>query len=376
MKPFIYSVIFLFTIYQSFTQTKELVIKKSFEIDENTILEIDVDNASILFEESNDDKVHFDYYINFRKNSEEIQYKVFKGLNAKAYKKENIIKLDVKNSMYLGDLYTLDVNLETYKRHIKSIHKMLKRKDSLYKTKENILEEIDFSLGSNTNDYFKKLRLENPDKNYGQSSRKFKQDFVVKVPKKMMIKIKALHSRIDFTYNLNTPITINSFQTYFKFKKLENDKNKFNGMSGIFQAEKLVGGYYNLKNLSKVKLGEVSDIELETENSKIQFGEIGKKVSITDFDSKLYLYNFSNNFSEFILKGKYSKINLFKVYEDNFNMSVLGTNTTLIMKGNETKFGDDNIKEVSKILEKKAKTSKSILGNIKLNLSNSVLEIK
>ena len=54
MKQFIYSIVFVFTINISFSQTEELVLKKSFEVDENTVLNLDIDNATIQFVESTD----------------------------------------------------------------------------------------------------------------------------------------------------------------------------------------------------------------------------------------------------------------------------------------------------------------------------------
>ena len=59
MKPYIYSILFLFTIHISFSQTKEVILKKSFKVEENTTLSLDIDNVAILFEESEDNKIHF-----------------------------------------------------------------------------------------------------------------------------------------------------------------------------------------------------------------------------------------------------------------------------------------------------------------------------
>lgn len=376
MKPYIYSILFLLSIPFSFSQTKELVLKESFEIDKNTLLEIDIDNASIVFEKSNDHKVHLDYSIIFDKGSEEIQYKVFKGLKAQSSKTDNKIKLEVKNSMYLGELHSLDVDIETYKEHIRSFLKKKKENEFYYKSKDSIVEEIDFSLGTDSNDYFKKLKLENPHKDYGKSVRKFKQDFIIKVPKNVRIKIKALHSRIDFTYDVNTHLDVNSFKTYYKFKGINNENNTFKLMSGIFQAEAISGGNYDLKDIYKVKIGSFSNAQLITETSKIQIGEIGKKVSFKDFTSKVHLYNFNKSFADFNFKGKYSELNVYKVKESNYAMRVLGFNTVLSMDGTKTTFGDSKEEKLTKILEKKPKENIISNGNIAIELENGILNIK
>ncbi|WP_165731510.1 hypothetical protein [Polaribacter sp. 20A6] len=376
MKPYIYSILFLISINFSFSQTKELVLKESYEINENTLLEIDIDNASIVFEESNDNKVHLDYSILFNKDSEEIQYKVFKGIKAKSSKTNNKIKLVVKNSMYLGELYSLDVDMNTYKEHIRGFFSNKRKNELSYKSKDSILKEIDFSLGSDTDDFFKKLKLKNPNKNYGKSPRKFKQYFIIKLPKSMKIKVKALHSRINFTYNVDANLDVSSFKTYYKFKSIKNKNNTFQLMSGIFQAEEVSGGNYTLKDIHKVRIGSISNAILKTETSKIQIGELGKKVSFKDFNSKLQLYNFEGNFTDFNLIGDYTDLNLYNVKESNYSMTINGFNTVLNMNDNKATFGDSKEKKITKILEKKPKENIISNGNIEIELKNGIINIK
>ena len=160
MKQFIYSILFVFTINTSFSQTQELVLKDNFETDENTILNLDVDNVTIEFEESPDSKIRLDYRIVFKKDSEDVIYKVFKDIDAKVSKTENVVKLEVKNSMFLGELYNLDVDvmkdLEAFKKLMKDYFKKRKKNHFLYKSKDALLSEIEFSSGPDLHDYFKK----------------------------------------------------------------------------------------------------------------------------------------------------------------------------------------------------------------------------
>lgn len=374
MKPYIYSIFFFLGVQITFSQSTELVLKDSYSTDANTILNIDIDNASIVFKESDDNKVYFDYNILFGPNSEEVEYKVFKGIRVKSSMENNMINLNVKNSMYLGELYTLNVDINAYKDHIKTLFKIKKENEFIYKSKDSLLSEINFSLGSDTDDYFKKLKLKNPNKDYGKSPRKFKQQFVIKVPKSLKIKIKALHSKIDFTYDVNTLLEVNSFQTYYKFKKINNSKNKFNLINGIFQAEEISGGNFDVKDLRKVRIGAINQVKLRSETSKIQIGEVGKKLSIKDFNSKLHIYNFSNDFSKFNLTGDYTKLNLYKVKESPYAMNVFGLKTTLNLNGVKTTFGKSDETEFTKILEKKPK--ENIANTIEIELKNGVIHIK
>jgi hypothetical protein len=209
MKPFIYSIVFVFTISTSFSQTKELVLKKSFEVNQNTILNLDVDNATIQFVESTDNKIHIDYSILFNKNSEEVVYKAFKDLYVSATKKNNVVNLEVKNSMFLGELYFIEVDMDTYKKHIKNYFKNIRRNKILYKSKDSLLKEIYFSSGPESNDYFRKLKRENPNKSFGKLSRKFEQKLIIKAPKYLLLKIKALRSKINFNYDISKSIELN-----------------------------------------------------------------------------------------------------------------------------------------------------------------------
>ena len=65
MKPYIFSILFLISINVAFSQTKEVILNKSFSADENTILTLDLDNADVHIIASEDDKIHFNYEITF-----------------------------------------------------------------------------------------------------------------------------------------------------------------------------------------------------------------------------------------------------------------------------------------------------------------------
>lgn len=378
MKQFIYSILFVLTIHTVFSQSQELVLKDNFETDENTILNLDVDNVTIEFEESPDSKIHLDYRILFKKDSEDLIYKVFNDIDAKVSKEKNVVKLEVKNSPFLKELYNLDVDpmidLDRFKKLMKDYMKTRKEIPLLYRSKEALLNEIEFSLGSDLHDYFKRLKKNNPNKNFGESGRKFKQKFIIKVPKNLKIKIKALHSRITFHYDIDKPIEVSSFLTYLKFKKIDNAENRFNLTNGIFQSEEVVGGIYNLKDLRKTVIGSISNAKIDAETSKIQIGEIGFNVTVNDLNSKLYFYNMSRNFSKLNITGDYSELTLYKVKNSNYSMNVFGKNTVLNMDNKKTTFGVSGDEKITKILEKKAKNANPY-GNIEVVLKNGIIKI-
>ena len=126
----------------------------------------------------------------------------------------------------------------------------------------------------------------------------------------------------------------------------------------------------------KVVIGEISNMSIATETSKIQIGEIGKSVDFNDFNSKLYLYNFSKNFTKFNLTGDYSELNFYNIVENNFSMDISGHNTVLNMNENKASFGVNKEEKLIKILQKKRKENVPFLGNIEVVLRNGILNIK
>jgi len=375
MKQFIYSIVFVFTVNTSFSQIEELVLKKSFEVNQNTILNLNIDNATIQFVESTDNKIHIDYSILFNKDSEELVYKAFKDLYASATMNSNVVNLEVKNSMYLGELYFIEVDMDTYKKHIKNYFRNIKRNKLLYKSKDSLLKEIYFSSGPDSNDYFRKLKRENPNKYFGKLNRRFEQKFIIKAPKHLILKIKALRSKINFNYDISKSIELNSFNTYLKFKSLESKHNKFSLHSGIFQSEKVVGGNYFFKDVTKVSIGSISDAKLDTETSKIQIGEIGKNVDFKDFNSKLYFYNFNKNFEVFKFIGDYSKVYFFDK-KNTVSLTAYGNTTAINFDDQKFNFEPTKKGEKIKMLEKKVKNKENYFGHIDLNITHGIIEIK
>ena len=155
---------------------------------------------------------------------------------------------------------------------------------------------------------------------------------------------------------------------------INNKNNIFNLINGIFQAEEIYGGDYNLKDLYKVKIGGISNVKLETETSKIQIGEINENVSFNDFNSKIHLYNFNSKFREFKLKGDYSELSLYEIKNNNYSMDVFGFNTALNLKKVKTTFSVTKNKKLIKILEKKPKNNS--LNKVAIELKNGILNIK
>ncbi|WP_397444753.1 hypothetical protein [Polaribacter sp. R77954] len=373
MKPYIYSILFLLGINFSFSQTTEVLLKKSYKVDENTVLNLDLDNVAIVFEESFDDKIHFDYEMTFIRYPKRKKEDLLDGVNVKTFKKGNFINLDVKNSMYVGMSKSPLLSMDSLKVAMTNYMKYHKKKSNLYKTKDSLINEIKYSLGGELNSYLFSNRGKYANDAFIKKQKDIDKSFIIKVPKYIAIKIKALHSNLTFNYDVKKTITANTFRGKLKFKKLLSKDNKFQLIYGFFQVLEIQGGNYRFKGVHPSKIGSVSNTKIDSETSTVRIGEVGKNVDLVDFSSKLYLYNFSDNFTKFNFAGDYSKLNLYKVKESNYAMNVFGLKTTLNMNNTKTTFGTSNEKEFSKILEKKPKANSS--ETIEIKLKNGILNI-
>ncbi|TXD53483.1 MULTISPECIES: hypothetical protein [unclassified Polaribacter] len=376
MKPFIYSILLFFIGTISFSQTKEVILKKHFKVDKNTVLNLDLDNVAIVFEESLDDKIHFDYGITFIRYPKRKREDLLDDINVKTSQKGNTITLDVKNSMYVGINSNYLYSMDSLKSAIMYYGKTYRKRAYDYKTKEILLNEIVRSVGNDLEDFLFKNKSKYENQAFINTKKKDLKSFIIRVPKYTCIKIKALHSNLTFKYDIEKSIVVNAFQGDLKFKKLVSKDIKFVLMNGFFQAEEIKAGAYSLKDVHPTKIGSISNAKLETETSSIEIGEIGENVQFNDFNSKLYFYDFGKNFTKFDLKGDYSKLTLYKVKNSHYNLNVYGFNTTLNMNEVKTTFGISKEKEMTKILEKKVKLNEVSSGKVEIELTNAILTIK
>ncbi len=378
MKQYIYSILFFIVTTISFSQKKEIVLNTVYKTGSNSTLNLDLTNVGVIFEESPDNNIYFNYEIIFSRYSKGRRENVVNQSKIKISQEKNLINFKMRNSSFLGFGYhfTFDEETNSMSSLIKNLEYETKIISKKQKTKNQILNEIKLSQESILNNYRKR--------NYEQyiKTKSFKmkkqiiQNFIIKVPKHVKIRLKANECNISINYKLTSSFVMNSFKGVFKFNEISGVNSRIISSKGIFEANNLQNTRLELIDMYKVKIGEVFNTNLISETSKIQIGEIGKNVSIKDFSSKLYLYNFNKDFTKFNLTGDYTELNLYKVKETNFSMEIFGKNTVLNMNNTKTTFGRSTEQEMTKILQKKRKENILFLGNIKAELKNGVINIK
>lgn len=386
MKPFIFSILFFVVTSISLSQTKKIMLKKSFKVDENTILNLDLDNANVHIIESKDNKIHFNYQITFYNYSRRKIDDLLDDTSINTSKNQNQIFLKVKNSMYLGIDIKYRPNFDyknfknpindVYKDYIKNYFKTLKEREKKFITKDSLLEEIDFSIGSDFNNNIKRNIDNYPLSKPVKTDKKIEKIFVIEIPKYVQLRINAIESDIKCDFDIITEFRMNSFKGVFKFRRINGKNNKITSSNGILETYGIRNTKIDLRDMSKVNIGSISSSKVKLESSRVQIGEIGENVEINDFSSKLYLYNFNEKFTKFNFAGDYSELSLYKVKDTNFSMDVSGFNTTLNMEGVKTSFGASTERELTKILQKKRKENSPFLGNVEVILKNGILNIE
>lgn len=383
MKPYIYSILFLIIIQSTYAQTKKTILKKSYKVDKSTVFNLDLDNVAIVFEESFDDKIHFEYQLTFYNYTRRKIDDLLDESSFKSSKKENQVFLRAKNSKYLGLDIQYKFNFDftnfknpinnAYKDFVKNYYKIAKEQQYAYKTQDSLIKEIEFSIGSDMNNYIKRNIDNYPLKKELKTDKKIEKRFIIKIPKYVQLNIQSIESDIEFKFDISTNLKIESFKGTFKFTKISGKNNQITSSNGILETIEIKNSRIDLRDMYKIKIGSISNSKIKSETSKIKIGEINKKTTITDFNSKIHLYNFKNTFKDFSFEGDYTKLNLYKVKESNYAMNVFGLKTTLNMNNTKTTFGTSNEKEFTKILEKKPKANSS--GTIEIKLKNGILNI-
>lgn len=235
MKPYIYSILFLLGTQITLSQTTKVLLKKKYSANENTILNLDLSNANVTIIESKDNKIYFNYEVTFYNYSKQRVNNILKKSIIKASKRENQIFLKAENSMYLGIDIKYRSNMDfndfknpinnTYKDFIKKYFKKLKEDKHLHKAKDSLIAEIDYSIGTNMNNYIKNNINEYPLRQPSKKDKKIVKEFIIQVPRYVQLKIQALESDINCNFDISEDFTMNSFKGVFKFKKFKGNNN-------------------------------------------------------------------------------------------------------------------------------------------------------
>ncbi|MEZ4796042.1 MAG: hypothetical protein R2785_02625 [Flavobacteriaceae bacterium] len=373
MKPFKFNVavLMLITSIASFAQTK-LVYSKSFETDLNTTAIFNLENTAVAIEESEDNMMHFDYKIEFSNYTKKEIQSFLDNIKVEAVIYQNHITLTansaskvVSESFEVDSPFGLTLDSDFFKTDSLN-HKISKKsKDSII----SLINDESFKA------ILKSFKLLDKDKNKKpldlSKVKMYKSLFVIKLPKSLKLTISGKESQITFREDYKNELSLSLVKGFFKAKKLANAYNKIKIENANFKSEEINGGKYNFINVTNGLIGSVSQVDINSELSKIQIGEVQKNVTITDFNSEYWLYNWSVNFNRFDLFSQYSKIHYFYP-ETDYGLKVIGNNTVNYFGNTKVVMQPSKKGEKFNLMERKLKTD-SPSGTINIDIVHGVI---
>ena len=381
MKRLAFKILLLMLITSgSMFAQKKTVYTKTFSADTNTTAIFNFENATVAIEESTDGKVHFDYTLEFDGYSKKEIEEKLQNVSVEATKFENhitLISTSVTQNSSVSYAYDSPNGLVLDYKGSQIVTDSIVRK-----SRDSVVKEIRHNNFGKFKAPFKyfgdrfKTQDENGKlKNIRKGSVKIlRSQFVIKIPPYLKLKINGKDAQITMRDNSMNELSVVLKRGYFYAKLLMNEYNLFKIETANLRAESIVGGTYDFNNISKGLIGSLQNVNITSEFSKIQIGELKEKVSITDFNSEYFFYNWNTNFKRFDLFSEYSKIHLFYPQDCDFSMKMMGNNTkSMYGSGIEIIMQPTSKGEKYNMMERKAKGEGHFSGAINFDIIHGII---
>jgi len=354
-------------------QVKE-IFNKSYDAKDLKSLNLQFNGTYVEFSLSEDDKVHFDYTLEFENYSKkEIESKL-NEIETEAQIVNGILEFKTSGSEAKNDV---SYSLETlYGIEFEGDFINFKEKSNreFRKSKQYFLAINNSSRGKSLKEYLKNLREVDKNGNKKKINTKnvkiLRTKFSIKLPPEIMIRVMAENSNLVFKNDINNQLVVNARTTQLKFQSIQNPFNVLDVVSGNFRANFLEGGTYKFTHVDEVQVAQLKKVDVDTEFSNVKVGEIAEKVRIVDFNSKFWFHNFSQDFKEFKMESDYSEINLFFPEKSEYFIETFGYNTVHYWGDIITEIPPSRKKERSKMM---------LIGEelnpnkIKINITNGII---
>ncbi|GAB4156912.1 MAG: hypothetical protein Tsb0033_08120 [Winogradskyella sp.] len=354
-------------------QVKE-IFKKSYDAKDLESISLRLNGTYVEFSLSEDDKVHFDYTLEFENYPiKEIESKL-NEIKTEARIFDGVLEFNTSGSEAKSDI---SYNLETlygisFEGDFINFKEETKRE--FRKSKQYFLAINSSSRGKSLKEYLKNLREVDKKGNKKKINTKnvkiLRTKFSIKLPPEIMIRVMAENSNLIFKNDLKNQLMINARTTKLKFQNIQNPFNVLDIVNGNFRANFLEGGSYKFTHVDEVQVAQLKKVDIDTEFSDIKVGEIAEKVRIVDFNSKFWLHNFSESFSEFQMASDYSEINLFFPENSEYVIETFGYNTIHYWGDIITEIPPSRKKEPSKMMVIGEKDNPN---KIKINITNGII---
>ncbi|MBU2928516.1 hypothetical protein [Winogradskyella psychrotolerans] len=308
------------------------IYSESFTIDKTTTAIFNLDNMTVALEESTDGKVYVDYIMEFDGYSKKEINSFLDEINVEAGKYDNHITLTASSEN--------KVSIETYE--FKTTDAITINQSFFEPKKDSVsrksldglrleIEQDNHSVQRNSlkyiNDRFKKVDKNGKVTNFKKGGVKMMRSrFTIKIPPHLKLTINAKESGLYIRHHLRNELTGTLIGGTMKAKEISNPYNNLKIENATMEALAIDGGDFEFINLKNSKIGSIQNTKITSEFSKFEIGEIQKNVTITDFNSEYYFYNWAKDFKRFNLYSEYSKIHFFYPKLD-YSFKVIGNNT-------------------------------------------------
>lgn len=356
---------------------KHVVYHKAYSADKNTVLNIDLDKINIAIEESTDGKIHFDYGLEFENYSKKEKQRVIDRIKINTIKDSDIINLkgysetEVTRVSYSFDLSHVIIDAPYV---FKGKNKKKNSTKAFKKSKDSILKEIRFYEETSLKKLLERFKFKDESGKIKKVKTKdvkiMKSKFLVRIPAFVKLNIKAKESSTFLNFDYQNKLTLDIDGGKFKSKRLYNTNNTFKIINATALLESVSGKTLDLKNVSKSLLGEVSNISINSESSRIEIGEVQENVSLSDYDSDYFLYGYSNNFKRSDFMGIYSEIHFFEP-ETDYTLEVFGHDTTFYFDNNTVISQPSKDGKIKKMMDRKLRKDKPFSGKLEFTIIHS-----
>lgn len=376
MRPLLFNIAVLCMLFVSgLTAQTKTVYKKSFPTTETTKLNLDLTNIAVSIETSSKDEIEIDLNLEFNKYSEEDIQKILDGIKVNTRTNDEFIDFRIFSKTKIShESYAL-TSKEGFVLDYDDFGKG-KEKKNPHKTKEALLKEINNAKGGKG--LFDKMKILGEDgkkrKIDKNNVKVMKSHFVIKVPKEIYFRLQGMDSQIFVKGDLTQQVDINVMKGLFKAKNIENKASVFMASNANVSVEKVATKKLFLKDVSKGLFGSIEHTKCKFTGSKVELGFIGKGVSVEDYNSKIFFYNFDKNFEALPFTGEYTELFVFD-FEKKVKMKAKGSITLMFDEGKviSTSSSSKGTKPGKTSMEKEAKDKP--YGRIEVNLENGVLHV-
>jgi len=379
MKQYFKSMLVLLVTVNMLSAQREVVFTKSFETNQTTSAIFNLSNTSIIIEASKDEQLHFDFALEFKGYSKNEIREQLAGIAIEATKFDNHITLMANSVSKIGNIsYTLATSDELV---LKFNAEATKKQEIYRKSKDAIISEINaegFTGSSMPSDYVDrhfKVKTKNGElKNITDENVKIiKSYFVIKIPASLKLNINATESQIRFKSDVYNELAVFLNRGDFSAALLSNPYNSIKIENAGFKAHILVGGTYDFNTVSRALIGSLENVNLNSEFSKLELGEVGKQVKINDYNSEYWFYNWSSDFKRFDLRSEYSKIHLFFPETNDFRFKVVGNNTINHLNNVSINMQPTSKGEKFNMMERKPNGKSEFAGEIYFDIVHGII---